>query len=92
MITDQKPHRRGPTHCQVIFWNGNHAGNEDDATNVEIVVGPEIYGGIGYTWPQQKSEVESMERMLQRAFEYGKQAAKQEIRDMLGIMDPGPRR
>jgi hypothetical protein len=91
-ITDQKPHRRGPIYCQTVFWNGDHAGNEDDATHVEIISGPQEYGGLGYTWPLEKSEVEAVERMLCRAFEYGKQAAKQEIRDMLGVMGPGPRR
>jgi hypothetical protein len=90
MFTDDKPHRRGPIHCQTVFWNGNSAGNEDNATLAVVTIGPSglCWGAVEYRWPEQKHQVEKFERMLQHAFEYGKLAAKKEIRDVLGVVTP----
>lgn len=88
-FTDEKPHRRGPIHCQTIFWNDNTASNEDDATRAVVTIGPSgIWGEFEFSWPREKYEVEKLERMLQHAFEYGKLAAKKEIRDVLGVITP----
>jgi hypothetical protein len=89
-FTNEKPHRRGPIHCQTVFWNGNTAGNEDNATRAMVTVGPTglCWGEIEYRWPEQKFEIERLERMLGHAFNYGKLAAKKEIRDVLGVITP----
>lgn len=88
MFTDDKPHRRGPVHCQTIFWEGNSYGNEDNATRAVVCVGPPgmCWGEFEFKWPEAKYEVEKLERMLCHAFDYGKLAAKVEIRDALGII------
>src|SRR5258708_76632 len=90
MFSDEKPHRRGSGYCQTVFWNGNTAGNEDDATRAIVIVGPSgmPHGEIEYRWPEQRFDVEKIERMLGHAFEYGKLAAKREIRDVLGVIQP----
>lgn len=51
---NEKPHRRGSIHCETVFWNGNTAGNEDNATRAVVTAGPYGYGEIEYRWPEQR--------------------------------------
>lgn len=85
-----KPHHRmSPSHG-VCFWNGNAAGNEDDATRAVVYLGaPGMpYPEFEFEWPAQKHAVELLERALGKAFERGVYAAKQEIRNVLGVKEP----
>lgn len=86
-FSDENPHVRGPTYCQTVFWKERYAACEKDADRAVVHVGPTsaCYGSIEFRWPQQKFEVENLERMLQKAYSYGIEAGKKEIRDVLGI-------
>lgn len=89
MFSTDKPHRRHTEYSGVVFWDGNSAGNEDNATRAVVYTGaprmpyPEFE--FEFKWPEQKAEVEKLERALGKAFERGVSAAKKKIRDVLGV-------
>lgn len=88
MFSNEKPHRRHTAYSGVAFWNGNSAGNEDDATRAVVYTGSSgmPYPEFEFKWPEQKAEVEKLEQALGKAFERGVYAAKKEIRDVLGVV------
>jgi hypothetical protein len=85
----EKPHHRQTRSHGVCFWNGNTAGNEDNATRAVVYLGPPgmPYPEFEFKWPEQKYEVEKLERALLKAYERGIYAAKQEIREVLGVRE-----
>lgn len=70
------------------FWRdtgrGTVAAEPSNATSV--VVSADVWGQT-FAWPAEKAKVEQLEYMLEFAYERGRQAAKQEIRAVLGIKE-----
>lgn len=89
-MDDAKPHHRRERSHGVCFWNGNTAGNEDNATRAVVYLGPPgmPYPEFEFAWPEGRHAVEKFERALGKAFDRGVYAAKKEIRDVLGVKDP----
>ena len=87
MDTNEKPHRRYGNGYGLVFWNDNTASDEDGATRVVVYCGPPgmPYPEFEFKWPEQKFDVEKLERALQKAFQRGVAAAKEEIRNVLGV-------
>lgn len=62
------------------------AAEEHNATSVVLQVGPDFYGNnLDFKWPDDRLKVEKLERILEAAFDAGRNDAKKEIRDVLGV-------
>ncbi|WP_454629439.1 hypothetical protein [Bradyrhizobium cenepequi] len=88
MITSEKPHRRNGRGYAVAFWKANMASNEDDADRAIVYAGPPgmPYPEIEFRLPEQRPHMEKLERMLSKVFDRGIEAAKAEIRGVLGVL------
>lgn len=86
-ISELKPHSRHGNGYGVTFWCGGSASNEEGATSATVYTGvpgmpwPEVY----FKLPDERLQMENLERMLQKAFAAGDAHARQEIRDALGV-------
>lgn len=78
-----------------VFWKQLEGGNSiccnsnpEEATRIDIEVLAGAYTG-SYTWEFDAKEtykIERLERMLRKAFEYGRRDAKIEIQTALGVL------
>ncbi|TXG96557.1 MAG: hypothetical protein E6R08_09130 [Nevskiaceae bacterium] len=85
-LSDTFKHRRREATHEVAFWKDNHASDEAEATHASVFVKTEhSHRELSFRWPEEKASVDSLEEMLRRAFEIGRQDAKREVRHALGI-------
>ncbi len=85
-LSETFKHRRRELTHEVSFWNGNSASDEAGATHAAVAVKGRVYcRQLSFKWPEEKASVDALETMLRRAAEHGREAAKREIRDVLGI-------
>lgn len=87
MSENEKPHHRRLDSHGVAFWKGNAASNEDNADRAVVYCGsPGMpYPEFEFKLPDQRYEMERLERGLMKAFERGVYSAKAEIRSVLGV-------
>lgn len=85
-LSEEFKHRRRQETHEVSFWSNNTACDEGAATMavVEVKRG-EYTSRVELPWPEGRSKLASLEQMFQSVFEKGRQDAKREIRDVLGL-------
>ena len=89
MAEELLSHRKYGCCYDRVYWNGNLAGDASDATRAVVEVRTGAYrNDIEFQWPSDRSKIENLEAMLDRAFERGREDAKKEIRSVLGVKDP----
>lgn len=72
-----------------VYWNGNIASDEKNATHAVVQTRTGAYSWeMQFTWPEQKNSVEKLEAMLDAAYGAGALDAKKNIRKSLGIEEP----
>src|SRR5690349_13436730 len=85
LITKEKPHRRYGNGYGVAFWRDNSASNEEGANRAVVYTGaPGMpYPEMSFLLPEQRRQMEDLERMLAKAFAAGDASAREDIRKCL---------
>lgn len=82
-------HRRCQDTHDVTFWNDNSASHIDKANKARIEIRHGIYTTEwSFKWPEEKDDLEKVERMLRLAFEMGQRAKIEEFKRIMDIKDP----